>query len=568
MNTDPPSGAPRPKIRVLYAEDNPLDADLTQSRLADEAPEFVLETVGTGAGCLERLEGEKFDVLLLDNHLPDMDGTEVLGRLLAQGSVLPVVMVTGAGDEEFVARALRAGASDYLPKSGDYLGRLPAVLRTVVAEHRDRAGSGRAIAAASRSILYVEPGAMDAELTARHFASAAPHLKLTVVRSAAEALARLSAPDAFDLVLADLRMPGMNALELLHEAKHRGIQTPFIIITGRGDEETAVAILRLGAYDYIVKRENYLTQLAYAIDNAISRFHLARASERMRLELVDLTDSLERKVRERTALLEREIGERRQIEEKNAQLLAVAERSRRALLGITEDQKRASDALREQMHRVRELSQRLIALQEDERRAISRELHDGIGQNLSALSLNVSILGSQLAADSAGPAAARLEDTRKLLEATIQQARDVMAELRPQALDALGLVAALAHHARQIARRSGVAIEVEGVEPSPRLEPAAEIGLFRIAQEALNNIIKHAQARHVGVSLSTEAGAVRLAIADDGAGFDAATVRAARVGSLGLAIMRERADALGARLAIDSVPGKGTRVVVELSRVA
>ena len=123
-------------------------------------------------------------------------------------------------------------------------------------------------------------------MTLKHFAETAVHFSLQVIRSSGEALALLR-EENFDLALLDLRMPDMNALDLLREAKHDGLSVPFVIITGRGDEGAAVAALKLGAYDYIVKRDSNLTQLPYAIDNAIARTELARANRRLQIELTE-----------------------------------------------------------------------------------------------------------------------------------------------------------------------------------------------------------------------------------------------------------------------------------------
>ena len=356
-------------IHLLYAEDNPQDADLTRLHFEQAAADFQLEIVESGARCLERLAAEPFDLLLLDQRLPDMDGLDVLAKLRAEGQHLPVVMVTGIGDDETVARALRAGAADYVPKSAGYLDTLPGILRGVVARERKRRPLDEEGARRMQRILYVEPNPMDVELTRNQFAAHAPHLDLHSVAGAPEALALLAPGPGrrFDLVLTDLRLPGMNALEFIREALHRGIKLPFIVLTGRGDEATAVAILRLGAYDYIVKRENYLTKLPYAIEHALERFRLDQTTRRLHGELASLNAALEEKVAARTAELQREIEERKQLQTQNQQqleelargeaesrrLLDLAERSRRATLGVLEDQRLAEQALRESEQRFR-----------------------------------------------------------------------------------------------------------------------------------------------------------------------------------------------------------------------
>jgi two-component system, cell cycle sensor histidine kinase and response regulator CckA len=274
------------KTRVLYAEDSPLDADLTRTHFEISAPQIELEIVDTGEKCLARLKGGQYDVLLLDHHLPDMDAIDILRTLADKGSTLPVVTVTGVGDESLVIQMLRLGAVDYVPKHGDYLQRLPAVLENAVTEAGSLHERAAAIRRSQGRILYVEHHAADIDLTVRHFAETAPYFTLEVVHSATAALDHLQ-KSSIDLVLTDLRMPAMHALDLLKETKRRGFKIPFIIITGQGEEEEAVAALKLGAYDYIVKREGYRTQLPHAIENAIARAQLLTINRQLQGELLE-----------------------------------------------------------------------------------------------------------------------------------------------------------------------------------------------------------------------------------------------------------------------------------------
>jgi PAS domain S-box-containing protein/putative nucleotidyltransferase with HDIG domain len=275
-----------PAIRLLYVEDNPQDADLTRALFASHAPEFEIEIVGTGRECLERLRETRFDLLLLDHHLPDMDGLDVIKGLSDADSQVPVVLVTGVGDEELVVKALRLGAANYVPKRGGYLETLPNVLRGEVEQHRQSRSQRMPVAASRQRILYVEHLPMDIELTLRHLAEAAPHFAVDVVRTCAEALARLEQPRAYDLALVDLRMPDSSGLDFVREAKYRRLPLPpFIMISGQGDEGAAIAALKLGAGDYIVKRNGYLNQLPHAIGQAIAHNRLDRINTELRVEL-------------------------------------------------------------------------------------------------------------------------------------------------------------------------------------------------------------------------------------------------------------------------------------------
>ena len=289
-------------MRVLYAEDNPLDADLTTAYFRATVPEFELEVVHTGEECLARLQSQQYDVLLLDNHLPDMDGVDVLRQLAARRPDVPVVVTTSVGDEALAVQVLQIGACDYVPKAGDYVASLPAALRNAIVEHRDRRELHDAGERRERRILYIERHSSDVDLTLARLAEVAPHLRVEVASSAAGALTLLGDAE-FDLVLTDLRLPEMNALELLREAKARGLPVPFIVVTGGGDETAAVAALKLGAYDYIVKRDDYLTRLPYAIEHAIARWQLTRINRQLQKELAE-RQRLQQTTAEALALLD------------------------------------------------------------------------------------------------------------------------------------------------------------------------------------------------------------------------------------------------------------------------
>jgi two-component system sensor histidine kinase UhpB len=208
---------------------------------------------------------------------------------------------------------------------------------------------------------------------------------------------------------------------------------------------------------------------------------------------------------------------------------------------------------------------RLVTTQESERRRLADDLHDLIGQNLTALGIELASLRHRLTASDAAPAA-RIDAMRSLVEETIDSIRGVMTDLRPPALEEYGLAAALRAHVKEFGERTGLKASVNVSGRELRLPREAELALFRIAQEALTNAAKHSGGTRVLVSVAEEAGALRLAIEDDGRGFsDPVGARSARRGGWGLPAMRERAEAHGATLRVE-FPGVGTRLVVELAR--
>jgi len=210
-------------------------------------------------------------------------------------------------------------------------------------------------------------------------------------------------------------------------------------------------------------------------------------------------------------------------------------------------------------------SRRLVEVQETERRDLANELHDLVGQKLTALNISLNIVKMAPAVATCPQVGAHLDDSLKLVEETIESIRNVMMELRPAVLDDYGLSAALRWYVEQFIRRTGVPTAVIEQGSPRRLPSVAEETLFRIAQEALGNVAKYAGAGKVTVTLETTADVSRLTIADDGCGFDPSTCHPPASGhGWGVMIMRERAAAIGAELLLDSAPGRGTRVIVTL----
>jgi PAS domain S-box-containing protein len=235
-----------------------------------------------------------------------------------------------------------------------------------------------------------------------------------------------------------------------------------------------------------------------------------------------------------------------------------------SVLDITE-QKHTEGALRDLAAQLTALSRRLVEVQEAERRQLSRELHDRVGQNLTALSINLDILRTALPDDVADGQRARLADSAELLESTVESIEDVMAELRPPMLDDYGLLPALQWYAKSFSERTGITVEVLGAERAERPRTEIEIALFRIAQEALTNVAKHARARTVQIELDQSDDHCIMTVTDDGIGIDGPHVadRRERHG-LGMLTMRERSQAVGGRFDVRNGPHGGTQIAIEI----
>ena len=218
--------------------------------------------------------------------------------------------------------------------------------------------------------------------------------------------------------------------------------------------------------------------------------------------------------------------------------------------------------------RLQVLGARLAEAEETERRQLSRELHDQVGQNLTALGINLNILRSQLPPQDAKRMITTLDESMALVEQTAERIRDVMADLRPPMLDDYGLVATLRWFGEQFASRTALSIGILGEEPAPRLAPPNENALFRVVTEALTNVAKHAQATQVTVSVECTDEALRIIVADDGRGFDPhIETDPGQDRGWGLITMAERIESVGGRFWIESGPNtNGTRVYAVVSR--
>ena len=207
--------------------------------------------------------------------------------------------------------------------------------------------------------------------------------------------------------------------------------------------------------------------------------------------------------------------------------------------------------------RLRALSRRLLEVQEEERGRLARDLHDDIGQALTALKIQLESLPRGAVENALR---SRIDDCVETTRHTIERVRQLSLSLRPSQLDDLGLAAALRGHLDRQARVAGLVSHFDALEAPAEMAPDTETACFRVAQEAINNVLRHAQARNLWLHLAMVGGRLELSVRDDGCGFDVESVRrrAGAAGSLGLAGMEERVALVGGSFELRSLPGKGT----------
>lgn len=345
----------------------------------------------------------------------------------------------------------------------------------------------------------LEDDAADAELTKFALRKGGLSFSVDRVETREEYLQALNEQKP-TLILSDYSLPGFNGHDALTMAREKCPDTPFIFVTGTMGEEVAIETLKSGATDYVLKTR--LSRLMPAVNRA-----LREAQERA-------------------------------------------------------EHQRAAEALKESHEQLRALSVYLQSVREEERTRISREVHDELGQALTSCKLDLSWIAGRL------PRECRplLEKTRALIshiDATIQTVRRISSELRPGVLDHLGLVAALEWQANEFQNRTGIKCDVQTNLRDAPLDQNLSTTFFRIFQETLTNVIRHAGATQVTVDLKESDGRITLQVRDNGRGISRNEITNTR--SMGLLGMRERAALLGGIFKIGRLrEGKGTRVKVSI----
>ncbi len=304
------------------------------------------------------------------------------------------------------------------------------------------------------------------------------------------------------LILSDYSLPTFNGSKALALAHELAPDVPFIFVTGTMGEEVAIDMLTRGATDYVLK--NRLTRLAPAVKRA-----LAESAQR----------------REHTE---------------------------------------AEEKLRRSHDQLRALTGHLQYVREEERTRIAREVHDELGQALTGLRLDLSWLSGKF--QGARAPRRKIKTMSAQIDATIQAIRRIATELRPGVLDSLGLAAAIEWQAAEFQERTGIACELEIEVTETMWEREFSTACFRIFQETLTNIARHAHARHVAVRLAQDGADLLLTVCDDGRGITEKQITHA--GSIGLIGMKERAAQAGGDVAFTRAPAGGTTVTLRVPLAA
>ena len=419
----------------------------------------------------------------------------------------------------------------------------------------------------------------------------------------------------FDLLLVDLVMTEMDGIELLQAALEEAPSLVCIIITGKGTIYTAVEAMKLGAFDYVLKPLDF-DMLKQCLFRAMKVRHLREAEEKYRSifenaiggiyqitpdgryitanlalahiigyespsELImNLTD-IGRQLYvnpDRYAEFIHLMQESDSVSEFESQVyckdgskiwisenaVAVHDASGRLLYyqGIVEnitERKRAENELKHSREQLRNLSAYLQSVREKERMNIAREIHDELGQALTALNMDLFWLNNKLPGEQKF-LREKIKSMSGLVDKTIKTVQRISAELRPGLLDDLGLAAAIEWQAKEFQNRTGIKCEVSLYPEDIILSQDISVTIFRIFQEALTNVVRHANATWVKSSLSEKADKIELEVRDNGKGITEEQICNPK--SFGLIGIRERAHLLGGEVKIIGIRDKGTTIIV------
>ena len=470
-------------------------------------------------------------------------------------------------------------------------------------------------------LLILEDNPDDAELIQRLLRKSGLSFTAKVAGDKDEFFEALEDDNSFDAVLADNALPQYNSLEALNMIRKKNPDIAFILVTGTVSEEFAVKIIQEGADDYILKSNltrlpAALTKAVANKRNQHDRLIAEKNIEREKDLSAAIINSLpgifyffdpetsllrcntnfekisgyscdELTISRPEGFFEQDDSDRINgwmdtvIEKGQAEIEAnlltkdlrtipfyftgssILVDGRTCLMVIGLDistRKLFEKQLKEANEHLRQLTGHMEKIKEEEQTRIAREIHDQLGQLLTGLKMDVSWLGKKVDAGKIDPFAIRekLNEMSSLLDEAVQTVRKVAADLRPSLLDNLGLPAAIEWYSEEVQKRSGLIIEFKSPEAPPSLDPVIANGLFRVYQEAITNIVRHAKATRVSTTLRQSSSGIELGVTDNGQGFDARTPRK----TLGLLGMRERVNIMNGMFNIQSQPGRGTTVLI------
>ncbi len=482
---------------MMLVEDDSADADRINRYLRSVGYNPAPVHVSTLSAALTALGKMPIDAILLDLHLPDATGVSCVEAIRAVGDGVAIVVLTGVEDEGLALACLRAGAQDYLPKDKIDRQMLRRAIGYALARSDEQAARRRADLLQRRLAAIVTS-------TTDGIVSTTADGRIDSWNRGAERIFGIAEGDAVGHRISEL-------VQCYADGDDRTESMVELIVRAPSTSRTERAVVY------------HPTGGAPAVHLSVVSFPLPDVDDDVAGHAAIFRDVTDAWLRDR------------ELTARNAELVA------------RDGQMRA-------------LAERLTEVREDERTRLSREVHDNLGQLLTGIKMDLRWIGRRLQADALQEVEGirnRIQEADALVDETITTVQRIALELRPTVLDALGLPAAIRDESRRFSTRTGIPVRLD-VPGQWVLDRRLATALFRILQELLTNIARHAHARTVRIKLAHQGREVVLRVEDDGVGIESTTAGAAKTAGLGLLGMQERAVALGGRLSVGSRPTGGT----------
>ena len=521
-------------ISVLLVEDNEHDRMAFERSLRNSDADFEISVCERAEDALVELEaGENsLDVVVVDYDLPGMTGMDLYRRLQNAKNLPPFLMLTGAGSEHLAVEALKSGMYDYIIKDPGlgYLGLLPLKLADVVQRKRERRARRKAQSDLKKA---------HEELEGR-IADRTAELSLTVNALEEEIAEHQQARKQISI-----------AYDALNSAAS-GIILTDINLRVRFANPACLRIFKLDTSSHIIGKNA-------AVLFSADEFPNLNPAEPFLAESTGKPQEIAVRRADGTSITV-EVGCSEITDIENASVGKML-----SLLDITE-RKQTETALRESEERLRQLSRKILYAQENERKLVAQEIHDSISGGLAAIKICLEEKLHKMKGDPPD-GSFPLEKIISMMGDTIQETRRISARLRPSLLDDLGLFPTFDWFCREFEKQYPAVrvfhrLEIEETDVT---EPF-KVVIYRILQEAMNNVAKHSEADRVQINLSKTGGELKLNVQDNGCGIDFAksTLNSDPMSGYGLSNMRDRAEICGGKLKITSKAGNGTIVQLTL----
>ncbi len=513
------------KLRILHLEDDLKDAELAREMLVSEGIACDILRVDTQAAFLNALEQSSFELIFADYSLPSFDGISALKIANEKSPDTPFIFITGKMGEDLAIETLKHGATDYILK--DNLSRLVPAVNRALQELREKMERKRA----------------QKEMQIR------ADQQTVITQLGQRALAGCDLDELFHEAVKQItqavNVEYCKVLELLPGEKE------LLLRAGVGWKEGLVGHATVGTGIDSQAGYTLLSDKPVIVENLRTEKRFAGPPLLHEHGVVSGMSVIIQGQDRPFGVLGAHTTKRLKFTEDDVHFLqAVAN-----VLAITIERKRAEEELKESEKKLRYLSSELLTAQEKERKRIANELHDSIAASLSAIKFSIEKILDQMERDE--QAQEGLRDIISRVQQVNEETRRIMADLRPSLLDDLGIVPAINWFCREYEKTySHIRVEKQIDLSENDLSDSLKTAIYRVSQEAMNNIAKHSKASLVSLSLQEGNNGIELTIQDNGQGFDLDTVRR----GLGLTTMRERTELSGGTCTIKSVKGAGTTI--------